>query len=72
VREHERAEMRAPLRTLITISTGSRPPCMGHPGSSVENDIPGSARKGSIDMRSTDANGKQADEVQSHAERAAA
>jgi hypothetical protein len=36
-----------------------------------KNDIPGSARKGSIDMRSTDANGKQADEVQSHAERAA-
>jgi hypothetical protein len=36
-----------------------------------KNDIPGSARKGSIDMRSTDAKGKQADQVQSHAERAA-
>ncbi|MES2713281.1 MAG: hypothetical protein V4653_17010 [Pseudomonadota bacterium] len=33
-------------------------------------DVPGSARKGDIDMRSTDADGKQADEVQSHAERA--
>jgi hypothetical protein len=37
-----------------------------------KNDIPGSARKGSIDTRSTDANGKQADQVKSHAERAAA
>lgn len=34
-------------------------------------DVPGSSRKGPIDTRSTDANGKQADEVESHAERAA-
>jgi hypothetical protein len=32
---------------------------------------PGSAKKGKIDLRSTDANGKQADEVRSHAEKAA-
>jgi hypothetical protein len=32
--------------------------------------VPGSARKGDIDVRSTDARGKQADEVESHAERA--
>ncbi|WP_421991032.1 hypothetical protein [Roseococcus sp.] len=32
---------------------------------------PGSSRKGGIDTRSTDANGKQADEVKSHAEKAA-
>jgi hypothetical protein len=31
---------------------------------------PGSSRKGDIDTRSTDAHGKQADEVKSHAERA--
>ncbi|MBR0655260.1 hypothetical protein [Plastoroseomonas arctica] len=31
---------------------------------------PGSSRKGDIDTRSTDANGKQADEVETHAERA--
>jgi hypothetical protein len=37
-----------------------------------KNEIPGSAKKGSIDTRSTDANGMQADQVQSHAERAAA
>jgi hypothetical protein len=37
-----------------------------------KNDVPGSARKGSIDTRSTEANAKQADEVQSHAERVAA
>lgn len=31
---------------------------------------PGSSKKGDIDTRSSDANGKQADEVKSHAERA--
>ncbi|RVT97880.1 hypothetical protein EOD42_08810 [Rhodovarius crocodyli] len=31
---------------------------------------PGSSKKGDIDTRSTDAHGKQADEVESHAERA--
>ncbi|WP_424810999.1 hypothetical protein [Roseococcus sp. YIM B11640] len=31
---------------------------------------PGSSKKGDIDTRSTDAYGKQADEVKSHAERA--
>ena len=33
--------------------------------------VPGSSRDGPIDTRSTDAHGKQADEVKSHAERAA-
>lgn len=33
--------------------------------------VPGSARDGGIDTRSTDAGGRQADEVKSHAERAA-
>ena len=33
--------------------------------------VPGSARDGSIDTRSSDAGGKQADEVKSHADRAA-
>jgi len=33
--------------------------------------VPGSSRHGPIDTRSTDAHGKQADEVKSHAERAA-
>ena len=33
-------------------------------------DVPGSSRQGAIDTRSTDANGKQADEVESHADRA--
>ena len=32
--------------------------------------VPGSSRKDTLDTRSTDANGKQADEVESHAERA--
>ncbi|TCH96621.1 hypothetical protein EJV46_18715 [Roseococcus sp. SYP-B2431] len=32
--------------------------------------IPGSSKKGDIDTRSTDANGKQADEVKPHSERA--
>lgn len=31
---------------------------------------PGSSRKGPIDTRSTDAHGRQADEVKTHAERA--
>jgi len=31
---------------------------------------PGSSKKGPIDTRSTDANGKQADEVKSHAQKA--
>jgi len=31
---------------------------------------PGGSRKGDIDTRSTDVNGQQADEVESHAERA--
>lgn len=31
---------------------------------------PGSSKKGSIDTRSTDANGRQADEVKPHARRA--
>lgn len=35
-----------------------------------EQDVPGSSRRGNIDTRSTDARGKQADEVKSHAERA--
>lgn len=35
-----------------------------------EQDVPGSSRRGNIDTRSTDANGQQADEVKSHAERA--
>ncbi|MBR0667090.1 hypothetical protein GXW71_22200 [Roseomonas hellenica] len=32
--------------------------------------VPGSAKKEGIDLRSTDAHGKQADDVKSHAERA--
>lgn len=35
-----------------------------------DHDVPGSSRQGDIDTRSSDANGKQADEVESHAERA--
>ncbi|MBS7810299.1 hypothetical protein [Roseococcus pinisoli] len=31
---------------------------------------PGSSKKGDIDLRSSDAQGKQADEVKSHAEKA--
>jgi hypothetical protein len=31
---------------------------------------PGSAKKGDIDLRSTDANDRQADEVKSHAQKA--
>lgn len=37
---------------------------------SSKQPIPGSAKKGNIDLRSTDAHGRQADEVESHAERA--
>lgn len=33
-----------------------------------EKPVPGSSKKGDIDLRSTDANGKQADDVKSHAE----
>lgn len=32
--------------------------------------VPGSAKKEDIDLRSTDARGRQADDVESHAERA--
>ena len=35
-----------------------------------KKDVPGSSRKGPIDTRSTDADGQQADEVTTHAERA--
>ncbi len=35
-----------------------------------KRDVPGSSRKGPIDARSTDANGRQADEVTPHAARA--
>lgn len=35
-----------------------------------KQDVPGSAKRGNIDTRSTDASGQQADEVKSHAERA--
>ena len=38
----------------------------------TKRDVPGSSRKGSIDARSSDAAGRQADEVTTHAQRAKA
>lgn len=43
---------------------------MEKPVPASKTPIPGSAKKEDIDLRSTDAGGRQADEVESHAERA--
>ncbi|MBR0664426.1 hypothetical protein GXW71_08670 [Roseomonas hellenica] len=43
---------------------------MPKPVPASKQPIPGSAKKDNIDLRSTDAHGRQADEVESHTERA--